>query len=81
VKRLEFIQKLQEELYPHQFDVFCTEDVPMAHGGKGVMMPGCVKCKINFQTHRQYMEHLVMRVLPEAAERILNEAKTTSRAE
>ena len=37
------------------------------------MMPGCVKCKMNFQTQRQYMEHLVMRVLPEAVEKILND--------
>ena len=74
MKRSEFILKLQQELNQHRMGIFCTSERSMAQGGDGVVMPGCVKCRLNMQTDVQFIEHLVMKVLPGAVERILNHA-------
>ncbi len=73
MKRSEFILKLQRELREHRYDFFCTSARSIAQGGDGVIMPGCVKCKESFQTSGQFLEHLVMRIMPEAVERILSQ--------
>ena len=71
MKRKEFIFLLQRELRLHSFAVFCSTERSMAEGGDGVMAPGCVKCKMNFQTREQFMSHLLMQVLSEVVEKIL----------
>jgi hypothetical protein len=71
VKRKEFIHKLQQELRRHQKDYFCSETRSMAEGGTGVMAPGCMLCKVRLNTSGQYLEHLLVDVLPEAVEKIL----------
>lgn len=43
----------------------------MAEGGTGVMAPGCMLCKVRLNTRGQYLEHLLVDVLPEAVEKIL----------
>ena len=75
MKRSEFIFKLQQELVPHRMGIFCISERSVAQGGNGVMMPGCVKCRLNLQTDVQFIEHLLMEVLPEAVEKILNHAR------
>ncbi|MGA2813652.1 MAG: hypothetical protein ABSG16_19790 [Candidatus Acidiferrum sp.] len=77
VKRQEFISKLQQELRKHQKDYFCSEERSMAEGGTGVMAPGCMLCKVRLNTSGQYLEHLLVDVLPQAVERILNDARAS----
>jgi hypothetical protein len=63
VKRLEFIQKLQKELGRHRKDYFTDA---------GYVAPGCMLCKVRLNTNGQYLEHLLVDVLPGAVEMILN---------
>lgn len=49
----------------------------MAEGGTGVMAPGCMLCKVRLNTSGQYLEHLLVDVLPQAVERILNDARAS----
>jgi hypothetical protein len=67
VKRKEFIQELQKELGRHRKDYFTSA---------GYVAPGCVLCKDRLNTNGQYLEHLLVDVLPGAVEKILNVAKT-----
>ncbi|MGA2814003.1 MAG: hypothetical protein ABSG16_21595 [Candidatus Acidiferrum sp.] len=62
MKRKEFIQELQKELGKHRKDYFT---------GGGYVAPGCMLCKVRLNTNGQYLDHLLVDVLPEAAERIL----------
>jgi len=71
VKSQEFILKLQQELRRHHFETFVDEPPTVAQGGRSVVAPGCTLCRVRLNTHSQFMNHLVAKVLPEAIEKIL----------
>ncbi|MGA2814588.1 MAG: hypothetical protein ABSG16_24625 [Candidatus Acidiferrum sp.] len=62
MKRKEFIEELQKELGRHRKDYFSDA---------GYVAPGCMLCKVRLNTNGQYLEHLLVDVLPGAVEKIL----------
>jgi len=67
----EVLQAAQEELMRHHRDTFCTQPLSIAEGGKGVIVPGCVACRILLYTNNQYLSHLAIDVLPQIIEQTL----------
>jgi hypothetical protein len=55
---------LRTELHQHDFSHFVDEPPSIAQGGKGVVVPGCPKCKKRFGTLPQFLDHLTDDVLP-----------------
>jgi hypothetical protein len=59
------LSQAQKELAKHIWDNFVVgEDRAIGQGGKGVVVVGCVSCKLAMQTRQQYMRHLTDDVLP-----------------
>jgi hypothetical protein len=67
------LQTAQEELMRHHWDTFCTQSLSIAEGGKGVIVPGCVHCKILLYTTNQFLSHLALDVLPQIIEKAIAE--------
>ena len=80
MKCSEFVFLLQQELRRHDFSTFVDEPPPMAHGGKGIVVPGCVCCRLRLNTTRAFLDHLWFEVLPRAVEKILATANTKESA-
>lgn len=53
----------------HRWDTFVDEPPSIAHGGRGVVVPGCSICKVMLQTVSQFTDHLSAQVW-EAIERV-----------
>ena len=70
-EKSELLGAAQYELMKHHWDVFCTEPLSIAEGGKGVIVPGCVHCKKLLYTNNQYLSHLAIDVLPQILEQWL----------
>ncbi len=68
-------QAAQEELMKHHWDTFCTQPLSIAEGGKGVIVPGCVECRILLYTNNQYLSHLAIDVLPKILETACKETQ------
>jgi len=64
------LQAAQEELMKHHWDTFCTQPLSIAEGGKGVIVPGCIHCKILLYTTNQFLSHLAIDVLPKILETV-----------
>jgi hypothetical protein len=69
----EVLRASQEELMKHHWDTFCTQPLSVAKGGKGVIVPGCVHCKILLYTTNQFLSHLALDVLPQIIEQVIAE--------
>jgi hypothetical protein len=61
---------LKTELHQHDFSHFVDEPPSIAQGGKGVVVPGCPKCKKRFGTLPQFLDHLTDDVLPPLLDRL-----------
>lgn len=55
---------LQYELRGHNFDTFVDNPPSVAHGGNGVVVPGCPKCRARLYTMDGYNTHLTQDVVP-----------------
>jgi hypothetical protein len=66
------LQAAQEELMKHHWDTFCTQPLSIAEGGKGVIVPGCVECRVILYTNNQYLSHLAIDVLPQILENVIS---------
>jgi hypothetical protein len=44
-EKSELLEAAQHELMNHHWDIFCTEPLSIAEGGKGVIAAGCVHCR------------------------------------
>jgi hypothetical protein len=75
---LRLLEAAQEELMKHEWDVFVTEPLSIAEGGKGVVVPGCPNCRKILYTNNQYLSHLALDVLPGILERVLQTTCPTS---
>jgi hypothetical protein len=53
------------------FHTFVDEPPSIAQGGKGIVSPGCVRCRKKFYTTNQFVEHLAVDVLPRILDRAL----------
>jgi hypothetical protein len=69
--RSELLEAAQHELMKHHWDTFCTQPLSIAEGGKGVIVPGCVRCKKLLYTTNQYLSHLALDVLPQIIDRAI----------
>jgi hypothetical protein len=67
----QIIRAAQSELREHYFGTFVDNPPSIAHGGNGVVVPGCVPCKLRLNTHGQFLDHLSNDVLPGIIERVL----------
>jgi hypothetical protein len=63
----------QFELMKHVWDTFVSNPPSIAEGGKGVVVPGCVKCKLRLYTGNQHLSHLALDVLPKILGRIIDD--------
>jgi hypothetical protein len=62
----------QRELERHQWGNFTEGDSrTMAQGGKGVIVVGCVACKLRLNTIPQFMQHLSQDVLPQILDQVI----------
>jgi hypothetical protein len=62
----------QRELGKHVWDNFVEgDDRAIGQGGRGVIVVGCVSCKLAMQTRHQYMRHLTDDVLPEIIDMVI----------
>jgi hypothetical protein len=61
---------IQAEMRRHKFDTYVDEPPSVAHGGKGVVVPGCSICRVRLNTAGQFVDHLseaVVRAVHEVA--------------
>jgi hypothetical protein len=56
------------ELPRHDFSHFFDEPPSIAQGGRGVVVPGCPRCKKRIGTMPQFLDHLTDDVLPAVLE-------------
>jgi hypothetical protein len=62
----------QRELESHSWGNFTEGDErTIAQGGRGVIVVGCVKCKLRLNTIPQFMKHLSEDVLPGLIELVI----------
>jgi hypothetical protein len=62
------ISAVQSELQRHTWDFFVDNPPAIGHGGSGVVVPGCPKCRKRLNTLGQFIEHLSRDVVPGAIE-------------
>jgi hypothetical protein len=68
-EKSELLGAAQYELMKHHWDVFCTEPLSIAEGGKGVIVPRCVACRKLLYTNNQYLSHFALDVVSGILER------------
>jgi hypothetical protein len=51
----ELLHAIEQELQRHDFATFVDEPPAIAQGGKGVVVPGCPRCKVRFGTMPQFL--------------------------
>jgi hypothetical protein len=54
----ELLAAIQREIQSHDFSYFVENPPSMAEGGKGIVVPGCPKCRARFHTTSQFLDHL-----------------------
>ena len=54
---------VRTEFHKHTWDTFVDEPPSIARGGKGVVVPGCPKCRVRLNTVGQFVDHLTAAVL------------------
>jgi len=69
------LRALQQEIRRHDFNYFVDQPPSVAHGGKGVVVPGCPACQKRINTMNQFLNHLVDDVMPALIEK-LSKTKT-----
>lgn len=58
----QIIGAVRAEFQRHKLDTFVDNPPAIAHGGKGVVVPGCAICKVRLNTTEQFMQHVEMKV-------------------
>jgi hypothetical protein len=73
MKKCELYRALRTELHRHDFSTFVDEPPSIAQGGRGVVVPGCPRCRKRFGTMPQFLDHLADDVLPPLLDRLSTE--------
>jgi hypothetical protein len=60
--RARILEIVRAEFGKHHFDTFVENPPSIAQGGQGVVVPGCVNCKVRLHTVEQFVSHLSERV-------------------
>jgi primosomal replication protein N len=69
------LKNAQRELERHQWGNFSEGDErTIAQGGRGVIVVGCMACKLRLNTIPQFMLHLSEDVLPQILDQVLERA-------
>lgn len=58
----QIIKAVHAEFQRHDWDTFVDNPPAIAHGGNGVVVPGCPACKIRINTMNGFMEHVEAKV-------------------
>ncbi len=71
-KKNPILAAAQRELERHQWGNFTEGDSrTIAQGGRGVIVVGCMACKLRLNTIPQFMQHLSEDVLPQILDQVL----------
>lgn len=54
----QIISAVRAEFRKHLWDTFVDNPPAIAHGGNGVVVPGCPACKLRINTLNEFMEHV-----------------------
>lgn len=73
MKKSELLRALQIEIRRH--DTFVDNPPSVAHGGNGVLVPGCPACRKRINTMAQFLDHLADDVLPALVERLAQQCR------
>jgi hypothetical protein len=65
------IKAVAKELQSHKWDTYVEGGIPIAQGGKGVVVPGCPRCEKRIHTMGGFMDYLTEDVLSGAIEAAL----------
>jgi hypothetical protein len=49
---------VRNEFHRHAWETFIDEPPSVAHGGRGVVIPGCPRCRARLNTVSQFVDHL-----------------------
>lgn len=60
--RRDVIAAVRAEFGRHKFDTFVIDPPSIAQGGEGVVVPGCVQCKLRMETDVQFLRHIEEKV-------------------
>ena len=52
----ELLAAIQRVIQSHDFASFVDEPPSIARGGKGVVVPGCPKCRVRIHTMSQFLD-------------------------
>ena len=69
--RAKILLTVKAEFLRHHWDFFVENPPSVAEGGKGVVVPGCPRCRKRLNTQHQFMEHLANDVLPSILDLVL----------
>jgi hypothetical protein len=68
----EILKHCQQALESHSWGNFTEGDErTIGQGGKGVVVVGCMKCKVRLNTIPQFMQHLSEDVLPDLVDFVI----------
>jgi hypothetical protein len=67
----EILRAAQEELMKHDWNTFCTQPLSIAEGSEGVIMRGCVKCRVLLYPNNQYLSYLAIDVVARILEGVI----------
>jgi hypothetical protein len=69
---------IQKELHNHDSTHFVDEPPSIAQGGRGVVVPGCSRCRKKFGTVSQFLDHLTQDALPPLIDKLSTEGKSNA---
>jgi len=62
------LSAVRQEFSKHHWDTFVNEPPSIEQGGRGVVVPGCPRCRKRIQTIVQFVQHLTDDVRPKVLE-------------
>jgi hypothetical protein len=60
----ELLAAIQREIHSHDFSHFIDEPPSLAEGGKGIVVPGCPRCRVRINSMSQFLDHLANDAMP-----------------
>jgi hypothetical protein len=70
VLKSELLAAIQREIQSHDFSCFVDDPPSIAQGGRGVVVPGCPKCRVRINTMSQFLDHLANDAMPALIEKL-----------
>jgi hypothetical protein len=66
----ELLAAIQREIHSHDFSHFVDDPPSIAEGGKGIVVPGCPRCRVRIHTMSQLLDHLANDAMPALLNRL-----------